>query len=501
MDIQRFFNHWNLAENPFQAEEARNDAVYERTLSEAVTHPDFQKVFGNPANPSTAIVFGEKGSGKTAMRLMMERKYEEYNEQHAEDKVWVVRYDDLNPILDRLARHMKTEDPETVLASYRLADHQDAILSLATTRLLDTILTNNRSEAIQARRKTLRQMGRQQRIDLATLAILYDQPRQAQTRGRWKRLKKMLKAGTPWNRATHGVTTLLFAALGIIAAGFRQFQEEPAWYWQVAALAGGAGFLFFGGWWVFQAARNGLRAMRVRRDIRTVTHSNAETAEKIWDLPESAVKIQPIPARNDNDSRFELTHRLLRVFEEIGFGSLIVLIDRIDEPVMINSDSERMKLFIWPTLNNKFLQQEQFGVKMLLPIELGQRLAGESSEFKRQARLDKQNLINPLKWTGATLYDLCTARFRSCQKKEGSRIEHLKELFQDDVSDEDLIEALDQMHQPRDAFKFIYAVIQQHCQNTPGDTGEYKIPRSTLEQVRRDQAQRVVDLYRGVATG
>jgi len=53
------------------------------------------------------------------------------------------------------------------------------------------------------------------------------------------------------------------------------------------------------------------------------------------------------------------------------------------------------------------------------------------------------------------------------------------------------------MHQPRDAFKFLYAVIQRHCQNTTGETGDYKIPKLTLDFVRQEESQRVVNLYRG----
>ena len=70
-----------------------------------MTHPDFQKIFGQPAVPSTSIVFGEKGSGKTAMRLMMERRFEAHNATHDSDRVWMIRYDDLNPFLDQTFAH------------------------------------------------------------------------------------------------------------------------------------------------------------------------------------------------------------------------------------------------------------------------------------------------------------------------------------------------------------------------------------------------------------
>ena len=62
-----------------------------------------------------------------------------------------------------------------------------------------------------------------------------------------------------------------------------------------------------------------------------------------------------------------------------------------------------------------------------------------------------------------------------------------------------LVDALDQMHQPRDVFKFLYALIQEHCRGVSQDEADYHIPRSTLETVRRLQSQRVQDLQRGLA--
>src|SRR5690606_17161527 len=120
-----------------------------------------------------------------------------------------------------------------------------------------------------------------------------------------------------------------------------------------------------------------------------------------------------------------------------------------------------------------------------------------------EARMDKQNMIDRLTWSGTTLYDLCTARLRACRSApaddgEASPPIALTDLFESDVSREMLIDALDQMHQPRDAFKFLYQVIQEHCLLVPEDQADYKIARLTLETVRKQQSQRVQELYRGL---
>ena len=500
MDLQRFFDHWNLSEHPFQAEEARNDAVYNRMLEAAITHPDFMKIYGDPANPSTTIVFGEKGSGKTAIRLMIQRKLDDYNKGRESDRVWVVCYDDLNPMLDRLSRHLKTEDGEQTMKSIRLADHQDAMLSIAVTELIDRILESRDKTQAKNLTKTLRQMTPQKRNDLATLALLYDQPRHGQASERWKRLCKVLRTGSGWDRSGHGFIFAASLVIGLIGAAGWRLLETPGWEWYAAALLGGGGAALFGIWWLVREWRNSRRSKQLGREIRVVARDNGAVSRQLWDFKEEDIAAQPIPSKGDQDSRYDLTGRFLSVLQELGYTSLIALVDRVDEPVLVNGDAKRMKLLVWPMMNNKFLQQERIGVKMLLPIEVSQMLAAEDVEFRRQARLDKQNVINPLKWTGTTLYDLCSWRFKNCQRSDNASAAPLEALFTDDIDSADLIEALDQMHQPRDAFKFLYAVVLEHCRNTPGDSEDYKISRSTLDYVRREQSQRVVDLYRGMAS-
>lgn len=496
MDIQRFFDHWQLEENPFQAEEARNDSVYARTIGSTVTHPDFQKIFGQPTVPSTSIVFGEKGSGKTAMRLMMERRYDAHNATHSEGRVWMVRYDDLNPFLDQLSHALTPRDPEACLDHIRLADHQDAILSLAVTDLVDQLLSDSKDTATRSQRKTVRKLSRELRLDLTVLALLYDNPRHGERESRWHRLKRLLRVGNWINRKSHTLLLLGLAAVGLTSGGLWYFSETIRWEWQLLAVAGIAGFFGFGFTWLSRFFKNGFRARKVCREIRTIARNVRFFTDGLWDLPSRHGVESLLPEKGDQDKRYEATKRFLQIINRLSYGSLTVFVDRIDEPVVVNSDGERMRKLVWPMLNNKFLQQEGFGAKMLLPIELGHLLERADADFKQQARLDKQNMINPLRWTGSTLYDLCTSRFRNCQPEGAERIGQLNELFEDDVDERDLVDALDQMHQPRDAFKFLYAVIQRHCQNTTGDTSDPKIPKLTLDFVRQEQSQRVVNLYR-----
>ena len=106
-------------------------------------------------------------------------------------------------------------------------------------------------------------------------------------------------------------------------------------------------------------------------------------------------------------------------------------------------------------------------------------------------------MIERLSWTGAMLYDLCDSRLRSC-RSEGAEPIGLLDLFDEDVTRQDIVDALDQMHQPRDAFKFLYRCLTEHCSNVTREQEAWRIPRLVLEQMRKVESDRVQALYRGI---
>ena len=81
------------------------------------------------------------------------------------ERVLAISYDDFNPYLDSCRAAMRTTNMDTVLESWKLQDHMDAILSLGVTKLVD-LLT---SEKV-----ALTVLSLDQRRDLLLLAALYD---------------------------------------------------------------------------------------------------------------------------------------------------------------------------------------------------------------------------------------------------------------------------------------------------------------------------------------
>ncbi len=142
-------------------------------------HPAWDKIYGDPTEPATSVVFGEKGAGKTAMRMQVVRRLADFNADHPEAQVFVVQYDDFNPFLDRFRErfHGRGRRIDRALAQWRLWDHIDAVLSLAVTQLVDRILEVRQARHPAAREEPLpiEKLDAAQVRDVALLAAIYDQ--------------------------------------------------------------------------------------------------------------------------------------------------------------------------------------------------------------------------------------------------------------------------------------------------------------------------------------
>ena len=514
MDVEIFFKHHGVVQNPFGAEEARHDPVFEKlSINAHATHPEFAKVLGNIDRPHTSVVFGEKGAGKTAFRLLMARAIRKHNDTNPDRRTLLVAYDDFNPVLDLVARNrhgLARPSPNSLMRGFRREEHQDAILGLAVTKVMDALLgtaTDEESMQLPADpRERMRRIPRQVRLDAAVLAALYDQPRSGSFGERWRAVRSHLGLGwsLPFSllKATALVLSLLAVGLFVASPAARWFgalDRLPEWVLPVAGVAAAVAILL---WltWLWRRVRLWSLCRRIKRETPAVDRTTAQLGAMIGDIKarDRAHQPWPLAGGDSTNARYELTQKFLGFLRALGHAGMIVMIDRVDEPTLVAGQPERMRALIWPLFDSKFLQQQGVGIKMLLPLDLRYLVHKEQAEFFQEARLDKQHLVDRLSWSGATLYDLCTARLRVCHQERETSIA-LTDLFEEDVSRETLVQALDQMHQPRDAFKLLYAVIRDHCHNVPEEDAIYQIPRYTLETVRREQIQRILELRQGLA--
>src|SRR4029453_8541015 len=176
MNVTAFLSHYEITENPFQAEEARHDAVFAR-VEMACLHPDFPKILGGFDRPSSAIVFGERGSGKTAIRLQIEDLLAEHNRAQPENRCLPLLYDDLNPALDRFGRRTRAGSPSETLNQFRLVDHLDAQMNAIVPRLVDRLLGDSSDprpiQLDEQPAKRLRSADRKTKLDLMALQLCY----------------------------------------------------------------------------------------------------------------------------------------------------------------------------------------------------------------------------------------------------------------------------------------------------------------------------------------
>ncbi|PHQ80491.1 MAG: hypothetical protein COB69_05910 [Phycisphaera sp.] len=508
MNLQQFFDHWSISENPFRGEEARQDAVFSR-LSEIdadgrprAAHSDFEKIIGQLEFPSTSIVFGEKGSGKTAIRIQIAGRIADHNKHNPDKKVMLVAYDELNTLLDQFHQRCGAGDVLDSFNRIRLVDHVDGILMRVVPGVVDAIIGETASgrttDLGNSVKRTARALDPTSKKDLLLLQTLYDRPDRAHERT--TKLRRALRLGLPgsvllWSLLGYGGWVLPAAVL----VAFLILDGDPQnIVWMslfFGAVAIWLGLLLKKVAWDNLAVRR--LARKVRRQIRCSTRSDLSYTESLKQLDPALRQSGTLPLTDSDDTRYALLTKFKQAITGFGYASIVVILDRVDEPTLINGDADRMRAVVWPMLNNKFLQQEGLGIKMLLPIELRHALFKESTSFFQEARLDKQNLVERLTWSGPALYDLCEARLAACRADESSEVS-LLDLFAEDVTRQDLVDALDQMHQPRDAFKFLYACLNEHCSNVTSTEQSFRVPRLVLESVRRQQADRVQQLYRGI---
>src|SRR5208337_320068 len=154
----------------------------------------------------------------------------------------------------------------------------------------------------------------------------------------------------------------------------------------------------------------------------------------------------------------------------LGYGGIIVLIDRVDEPQQIEGDPRKMRALIWPLLDHKFLRHPGIGFKLL-------------------------------RWSGPSLYDLASDRLRACRiapsadgdpagdgaSAAASAVgdaEHdgpqLRNLVDETISDDYLKDALGNLRTPRHLFKFLHRLIEEHCQRHTADQPRWAVDHDTF---------------------
>jgi hypothetical protein len=487
MRMQEFFEHHGLATNPFADEDAQSDPIFKQVMSTAVFHPSWDKIYGRPEEAGTAIVFGEKGSGKTALRLQIYEHIEKHNRENPEARVFVIQYEDFNQFLDRF-NESKGGTGRGVLKMWSLWDHIDSILSLGVTMLVDRLVSIGRmgpddSLSIDTRRAA--RISPLMKRDLLMLAAFYDRARTAPFLDRWKKVASRLRYGTMIARWADALGWAGSAIVAFLVA--RQLWSDYTvlgkwWFWLVMGI-------LLGGSWVVKLRRMlriGSLSSKVAKDVAVVPRHPKELRIALSHMRDSAIQDQPLPVTGPADARYQLLSKFTAILREFGFRGTVVLMDRIDEPQLINGSPDAMRSFVWPLLDNKLLKHPGIGFKLLLPIELSHYLPKESKDFYERSRLDKQNTVRSLEWSGQALYDMAGERLTAslpAEKQKAKERLSLRSLIDEELKTSEIVNSIDHLRVPRHLFKFLYRLITEHCNTYTSDEPEWQIKATTFQSV------------------
>ena len=496
MKIQQLLDHHGIGKNPFAEEDAQTDPIFKEHCIASTYHPTWDKVYGDPTEPSTSIVFGEKGSGKTAMRLQVARHLENYNRSHPGEHLYVIEYDDFNPFLDRFRERLGgRRRADRVLAEWKLWDHMDAILSLGVTELVDRILDGgqaNGAAGCKISEVDVRRLDRHQGRDLLLAAACYDQSTAETFPRRWHRLRHKLRFWTikaHWDFALGILITMAVVALAVMLT------TRAEWGWR------GTAWLLGAGWapWMWRAASCLWRARAIVNQTFVGNRQIGELRRVLMNFTPGETASQPLPNKQRTDDRYEMLAKFQGILGTLGFRGIVVLVDRVDEPYLINGSAELMRALMWPMLDNKFLKQPGIGLKLMLPIELSQFIQREDRDFFQRARLDKQNMILSLEWTGEALYDVANARLKACASDGASPT--LRDLLDPSISDQRLIDALRRLRVPRHLFKFLYRLLMAHSSAHTDEQPVWRISSEMFESVLAVYSRDQDAFDRGLAAG
>tara|TARA_R110002126_G_scaffold6119_13_gene32298 strand:+ start:1898 stop:3406 length:1509 start_codon:yes stop_codon:yes gene_type:complete len=501
MFLETWRQHWGLKDAPFVHEDADKDPVLDRMESMAV-HSSFDRLFGEPASPVPGVVFGEKGSGKSGLRLAMLRALQRHNTENLSSRAFVVQYIDFDPMLENLRRtegidasHKRAA--EKVLDKLTRADHLDAILGLATTQITNELMLD---------RALGKKLDRRRRRDALHLAALYHRSEDQTREEAVNALRKQLggSSGLWLRRALLFTLTVLALAvalaphLGFLGAPFEGIEGESNGNWY---MAGGA--LLAVTWMGAGIMKLMLRvtAARATHSIRVTRGDSKVLAANLDASGRAARRELPLPqSRGDEEVRYRLLRRLLGVLKGMGYTSLFVLVDRVDESALLAGDADAMQAFIEPLLQHKLLQLEDVALKMFLPIELSRLSLGARPDDLKRMRLDKANVVEELRWSGQELLEIANQRIRA--SSTNAQAPRLSDFLASDLDENDLRNAFQELGTPRVCFGFLGALLAEHARELPEDLDSedsaWKIPRARFEVQRAAWTDRARVLRRNL---
>jgi hypothetical protein len=481
MFTETWRRRWGLKQAPFAHEDADRDPLLERVDSWAV-HSSYERLLGSDGEPASAVIFGERGSGKSALRRSVVRGL------NASGKSLTVEITDVDPWLEIFQNRQGNNGVgRRNFSALNRVDLIDLLLSAGLMRL---------SEVLGKDPQRLKKLGASERAELILLVAAYHADLEGD---REERVQSLLAArcGRLWS--------LVRVGLGLVGATMclaplLQLQDWWPLKSSIVPTIAATGAVLLGSLGMHAVWRSVLARHMARRIIRSMSITRPDRAllhRALVALPRSSAPQLLRGAESAEEGRYRLLRRVIQLVRRMGWSGIVLLVDRIDESTLLEARVDSMGSFIDPVLEHKLLQLDGFGLKLFLPVELTPMVRGAGPDRLRRMRLDKAALVDEIRWSGQELLELADRRLAAASNGPSVSV---ADLLSDDL---DLIEMRDALHglgTPRMAFAFLRDLLEDHARELPDDlprdSPEWCVGRASFERQRAAWSDRARILRR-----
>ena len=406
MEIKEWLQVWQFQHNPFVIFDADRDPYLQSSM---VENTSLRSVLLHIDKPTPYVIFAIRGAGKSSMRIDTERylndhrdqvlviSYVEYNELISEvqrPRSLPLEYASDRSALTRLLKARKEIPLPRQESRITLDDHLDHILKLGIEELYRTIANSPREDLLKDNREIAEKF-------LLLVALYY---------------------------ATNDLSSKI--------ATLRRLIDLTGYERKLPFFVGRqAKFL----------------AAEIYRHIRGVSVSLEGMAKTIKEIGVGLFEFHGIPRNTEN--RFTLLKNFMELVRFFGLSGVYLLVDRVDEPVSIKGDPEKMRELVTPILNDQLFQIDHLGIILFLPYEL--------HDLKKYYRSDRIKTISSINWSPDNMIRLIEKRM-NVGRKPGSPPIHLADLFEDEG--ESKANFIVRQLTPRNAFRLLSIMLEEHCQ-------------------------------------
>jgi len=243
-------------------------------------------------------------------------------------------------------------------------------------------------------------------------------------------------------------------------------------------------------------------AQAVDREILVRERQPHDSYIAIQNLPQDYLRnlnLDQPQWRNDEDIRRQFMHRFIDLCRSMDFRQVVIIMDKVDEPSLINGHKGRMEQFVWPLWNNRILQLDpNLSFKMLLPSQLYESVRKATGDKANEARFDKQKIIYPFRWSNHQLYDMMSDRLRICRGDRHTPYP-LSNLFDQTIEKEKILAVLEKLRQPRFVLNYLYRLLAEACANQEYEPDQpVRVNREVFYRVTANIEEDIKEYYQNL---